>query len=149
MAHGVTKNKNQPAVPLLPEKLRWKKFLYAGIFLSFLFSHVDVGILAQSNEQVIMDFDINETKMGLLETGLYVGIVAGTIICPFLFSVMSPKILIAISSLLNGLFAVVIVIGNTDNYWIVFASRVIVGLFLSVLIQYFPVWIDLCAPPHL
>ncbi len=129
-------------MPLLPEKLRWKKFLYAGIFLSFLFSHVDVGILSQSNEQVIMDFYINETKMGLLETGLYVGIVAGTIICPILFSVMPPKILIAISCLLNGLFAVVIVIGNTDNYWIVFASRVIVGLFLSVLFQYFPVWID-------
>jgi len=87
--------------------------------------------------------------MGLLETGLYVGIVAGTIICPILFSVMSPKILIAISSILNGLFAVVIVIGNENNYWIVFASRVLVGLFLSVFIQYFPVWIDLCAPPHL
>jgi hypothetical protein len=50
--------------------------------------------------------------MGLLETGLYIGIVAGTIICPILFSVMSPKILIAIASLLNGVFAVVIVIGN-------------------------------------
>jgi hypothetical protein len=71
--------------------------------------------------------------MGLLETGLYVGIVAGTIICPILFSVMSPKILIAVSSLLNGLFAVVIVIGNENNYWIIFASRVLVGLFLVTL----------------
>ncbi len=115
-----------------PGKLRWIKFLYAGIFLCFLFSHVDVGILSQSNDQAIKDLVINESKMGLLETGLYVGIVAGTIICPILFSVMSPKILIAISSLLNGLFAVVIVIGNADNYWIVFASRVIVGLFLVI-----------------
>jgi hypothetical protein len=73
--------------------------------------------------------------MGLLETGLYVGIVAGTIICPILFSVMSPKILIAVSSLLNGLFAVVIVIGEEHNkyYSIIFASRVLVGLFLVTL----------------
>jgi uncharacterized membrane protein (DUF106 family) len=87
--------------------------------------------------------------MGLLESGLYIGIVAGTIICPFLFSVVSPKILISVASLLNGLFSVVISIGNSENYWIVLVSRVIVGLFLSVFIQYFPVWIDLCAPPHL
>jgi hypothetical protein len=46
---------------------------------------------------------------------------------------MSPKILIAVSSLLNGLFAVVIVIGNENNYWIIFASRVLVGLFLVTL----------------
>ncbi len=91
-----------------------------------------MGILSQSNDQAIKDLVINESKMGLLETGLYVGIVAGTIICPILFSVMSPKVLIAISSLLNGLFAVVIVIGNANNYWIVFASRVIVGLFLVI-----------------
>ena len=68
--------------------------------------------------------------MGLLETGLYIGIVAGTIICPILFSVMSPKILIVIASLLNGLFAVVIVKGDILNYWIIFGSRVLVGLFL-------------------
>ena len=68
--------------------------------------------------------------MGLLETGLYIGIVAGTIICPILFSVMSPKILIVIASLLNGLFAVVIVKGDVLNYWIIFGSRVLVGLFL-------------------
>ena len=68
--------------------------------------------------------------MGLLETGLYIGIVAGTIICPILFSVMSPKILIVIASLLNGLFALVIVKGDILNYWIIFGSRVLVGLFL-------------------
>ena len=73
---------------------------------------------------------INESKMGLLETGLYIGIVAGTIICPILFSVMSPKTLISLASLLNGVFAVVIVIGSENTYWIVFGSRVLVGLFL-------------------
>ncbi len=84
-----------------------------------------------------------------METALYVGIVAGTIICPILFSVMSPKTLIAVATLLNGLFAVVIAFGTEMNYWIIFGSRVLVGLSLSVFIQYFPVWIDLCAPPKL
>ena len=70
--------------------------------------------------------------MGLLETALYVGIVAGTIICPILFSIMSPKILISIATILNGLFAVVIAFGNEKNYWIIFGSRVFVGLFLVI-----------------
>ncbi len=53
--------------------------------MCFLFSHVDVGILSQSNDKVKEKFDIDEGLMGLLETALYVGIVAGTIICPILF----------------------------------------------------------------
>ena len=53
--------------------------------MCFLFSHVDVGVLSQSNDKVIHTMLINESKMGLLETGLYIGIVAGTIICPILF----------------------------------------------------------------
>jgi MFS-type transporter involved in bile tolerance (Atg22 family) len=84
MAHGAT-TRTKPAVALPPEKLRWVKLLYAGIFMCFLFSHIDVGILSQSNDKAVEDLEINESKMGLLETGLYVGIVAGTIICPVLF----------------------------------------------------------------
>ena len=130
MAHGAATKRTQPVVALPPEKLRWIKILYAGIFMCFLFSHVDVGVLSQSNDKVIDTMVITEGKMGLLETGLYIGIVAGTIICPILFSVMSPKTLISLASLLNGLFAVVIVIGSENTYWIVFGSRVLVGLFL-------------------
>lgn len=132
-----------------PEKLRWIKLLYSAIFLCFLFSHIDVGILSQSSGEAKDHLKITESQMGLLETGLYIGIVAGTILCPLMFSVISPKVLIILASILNGLFAIVIVLGNSETYWIVFGSRVIVGLFLSVFILYFPVWIDLCAPPHL
>jgi len=85
MAHGAASNRAYPAVALPPEKLRWIKILYSGIFMCFLFSHVDVGILSQSNDKVKEKFDIDESLMGLLETALYVGIVAGTIICPILF----------------------------------------------------------------
>jgi len=67
--------------------------------------------------------------LGLLETGMYVGIVIGTVLCPFLFKVMSPKVLIAIASILNGAFATVIAIPHVP-YAVIFASRVMVGLFL-------------------
>lgn len=149
MAHGTATKENQALVKLPPEKLRWIKLLYSGIFLCFLFSHIDVGILSQSSDEAIQRLKISESQIGLLETGLYIGIVAGTILCPLIFSLMSPKILIILASILNGLFAAVIVIGNPETFWIVFGSRVLVGLFLSVFILYFPVWIDLCAPPHL
>ncbi len=103
--------------------------------MCFLFSHVDVGILSEANNKAIKDLGINKSLMGLLASGLYAGIVAGTIICPILFSVISPKILIAVSSLLNGVFAVVIVFGQDINYWVIFASRVLVGFFLVTLYQ--------------
>jgi hypothetical protein len=60
---------------------------------------------------------------------MYIGIVLGTILCPLLFKVMSPKILIALAALLNGAFATVIAIPGV-SYNLIFASRVIVGLFL-------------------
>lgn len=78
--------------------------------------------------------------MGLLETGMYIGIVAGSIIMPFLFNIISPKLLIVGATILNA--GSVAVFSLTDNYWAIFASRIGVGLFLSVFIIYFPVWID-------
>jgi small basic protein len=60
---------------------------------------------------------------------MYIGIVIGTIVCPILFNFMSPKVLIAISACLNGAFATVIAIPNT-SYVLIFASRIVVGLFL-------------------
>lgn len=107
----------------------WTKFLYSAIFLCFLFSHIDVGILSQSNEEARGDLGISEDQLGLLETAMYIGIVIGTILCPFLFKVMSPKLLIAISACLNGAFATVIAIPEVP-YEAIFASRVLVGLFL-------------------
>ena len=122
----------------------WTNFLYSAIFLCFLFSHIDVGILSQSNEEARMDLGITEDQLGLLETALYIGIVLGTILCPLLFNVMSPKVLIALAALLNGAFATVIAIPGV-SYYLIFASRVIVGLFLvSTCSHNFPLSADLC-----
>jgi predicted MFS family arabinose efflux permease len=84
--------------------------------------------------------------MGLLETGMYIGIVIGSVLCPFLFAKLSPKPLIIIACILNA--CSVSVFSLTTSFWLIFASRILVGLFLSVFIIYFPVWIDQCAPPE-
>ena len=82
--------------------------------------------------------------MGLLETAMYIGIVIGSTICPYVFSKVTPKYVIISAVLLNA--AAVSIFSITTSYWTIFASRVGVGMFLSVFIIFFPVWIDSCAP---
>lgn len=103
-----------------------------------------MGILSFASERIQHDLNISEGQMGLLETGMYIGIVTGSVIMPFLFNIISPKLLIIGATILNA--ASVAVFSITDNYWAIFASRILVGLFISVFIIYFPVWIDQCAP---
>lgn len=103
-----------------------------------------MGIMSFASERIQHDLNISEGQMGLLETGMYIGIVTGSVIMPFLFNIISPKLLIIGATILNA--ASVAVFSVTENYWAIFASRIMVGLFLSVFIIYFPVWIDQCAP---
>ena len=48
--------------------------------------HIDNGVLAVSNEAIKKDLNISESGMGLLQSGLYVGNVIGSIISPVLFA---------------------------------------------------------------
>ena len=48
--------------------------------------HIDNGVLAVSNEAIKKDLNITESDMGLLQSGLYVGNVIGSIISPVLFA---------------------------------------------------------------
>jgi predicted MFS family arabinose efflux permease len=106
--------------------------------------HLDNGILAVSNETIKKDLGIEESDMGLLQSGLYVGNVIGSILSPVLFAKMQAKNIIVGSSILNALF--VGVFAFTKNFWILFATRSFVGFFQVMFVIYFPVWIDLCAP---
>jgi MFS family permease len=103
-----------------------------------------MGILSFASEKIEHDLKITEGQMGLLETGMYIGIVSGSIIMPFLFKILSPKWLIVAATILNA--TAVSVFSLIENFWLIFASRIAVGLFLSVFIIFFPVWIDQCAP---
>ena len=120
-------------------------YLYLLIVFCYLFCHIDLGILAVSNENIIKSMDIEESAMGLLATGLYIGNVVGSLICPFLFAKMKAKYLIVAAGIVNA--GAVAVFTFIQDYWIVFASRIVVGLAQVVFIIYFPVWIDQQAPP--
>ena len=58
---------------------------------------------------------------------------------------MKPKTVIVAAAIFNAL--AVGVFSVTKSYWIIFASRALVGFFQVVFVIYFPVWIDLCSPP--
>lgn len=120
--------------------------LYLVIVFSYLFCHIDLGILAVSNDAIIKTLDINESGMGLLATGLYVGNVAGSLLCPFLFSKLKAKHILVTAAVLNAAFVAVFTF--VTDYWIIFGSRVAVGFFQVMFIIYFPVWIDQQAPPR-
>ena len=70
---------------------------------------------------------VNESDVGLLATGLYIGNVIGSLICPWLFSKFQSKYIIIGATILNGLS--VCIFALTTQYWVIFGSRCLAGLF--------------------
>jgi len=101
--------------------------LYLTIITSFMICHLDNGILAVSNENIKKDLNITEADMGLLSSGLYAGNVVGSILSPLIFAKIQPKKTIVVSAILNGITVGVFAI--TKSFWLIFASRVLVGFF--------------------
>jgi MFS family permease len=120
-------------------------YLYLVIIFCYLFCHIDLGILAVSNDAIIKKLEITEGDMGLLATALYIGNVAGSLLCPVLFAKLKAKHVLVVSAVMNA--GAVCVFTFVNNYWIIFASRLVTGLFQVPFIIYFPVWIDQQAPP--
>jgi MFS family permease len=123
-------------------------YLYLVVLLTYLCCQIDTGIFAVANDAMIKYLgDISESDMGLLATALYIGNVVGAVFCPLLFSKVNAKYILIVSAIMNGLF--VSVFAFTSDFWIVFGSRVIVGVFEVMFEIYFPVWVDLHAPKKL
>lgn len=118
--------------------------LYLVTLMCYLFCHIDLGILAVSNASIIKSLDIDESAMGLLATGLYIGNVTGSLLCPFLFAHLKAKHILVTAAIFNALFVGVFTF--TQDYWIVFGSRIAVGFFQVMFVIYLPVWIDQQAP---
>lgn len=70
---------------------------------------------------------MEEAEVGLLATGLYIGNVAGSLICPILFSKFKAKHVIVTAAILNAVAVSIFAI--VENYWVIFASRMLTGLF--------------------
>ena len=107
--------------------------------------HIDNGILGIAKEPIKKDLNITESNIGLLQSGLYIGNVLGSVISPKLFAKIEAKKTMVASAILNGLF--VSAFAYIKNFWVLLVTRVLVGLFQGMFVIYFPVWIDLCAPP--
>lgn len=120
------------------------KYLYILIAFCYLACHIDLGILAVSTDAIRLNLNITSSQMGLLASALYLGNVLGSLLGPFIFGKIKAKNIIVISSIMNALM--VAVFNFVTNYWILFSSRVLVGLFQVMFVIYFPVWIDQHAP---
>ena len=116
------------------------------IVFCYIFCHIDNGILAVCNESLGKDLGVSDSDVGLISAAVYVGNVVGSLLTPKLLTLMKPKTAIVGAAILNSL--AVGVFSITKNYWIIFASRALVGFFQVVFVIYFPVWIDLCSPPQ-
>jgi hypothetical protein len=71
---------------------------------------------------------MTESQLGLIEASMYVGIIFGSLVCPFLFAKFSPKLLIMGALLFNSL--AVSSWAVTDNYWTLAGFRVLNGFVL-------------------
>lgn len=101
--------------------------LYIFIVLSYLVDHLDLGIFAVSATEIQEDLDITESDIGLLESALYIGNIIGSLLCPVLFRVIHPKILILVATVFNALLLLPFCF--TSYYWVLFGTRILVGLF--------------------
>ena len=103
-----------------------------------------MGIFAVAPEDMAKFLNCELSDVGLISTALYIGIVASSLICPFLFAKLKAKHIVVAAAIINAL--TVAVFALVENYWVIFASRILVGMSQGVFIIFSPVWIDLHAP---
>jgi MFS family permease len=107
--------------------------LYGTILLGYMMLHIDDGVLSVSSEGIIHDLDMSESKLGLVEAAMYIGILVGSIACPFLFAYVSAKWL-----LITAVFFNAIAVGSwvlTTNFVILALCRTLNGVFLVSIID--------------
>lgn len=90
--------------------------------------HIDDGVLSVASERIIKDLNMTESQLGFVEAALYIGIIIGSVLCPFLFSKLSPKILVITAVIFNA--STVASWSLTSNYWLLATFRTLNGIFL-------------------
>lgn len=83
--------------------------------------------MALCSEAIKFYFNVSESDVGLLATAAYIGNVIGTVIAPFLFAKLKAKHIIVVAAILNGLSVGAFSI--LENFWIIFATRILGGFF--------------------
>ena len=60
--------------------------LYLIVVSCYMICHIDNGILGIAKEPIKKDLNITESNIGLLQSGVYIGNVLGSMISPKLFA---------------------------------------------------------------
>ena len=123
---ALAKEQRPKAAPKLNPRVT--KVLFSAICLCYMLMHIDDGILSVASESIIKDLDIDESKLGLVEASMYVGIIFGSLVCPFLFSKFNPKFLVITAVIVNAVG--VSSWAYIDKYYILAAFRMLNGIFL-------------------
>lgn len=59
---------------------------------------------------------------------MYIGIIIGSLVCPFLFAKLNPKLLMMVAVVFNALAVASWAV--TDNFWVLASFRIVNGIFL-------------------
>lgn len=104
--------------------------------------HIDDGVLSVSSEGIIHDIGLTESQLGMIEAAMYIGIIIGSLVCPFLFTALSPKLLLIGAVLFNSL--AVSGWAFTQSFYLLSGFRVINGIFLVSNLSY--ILLKTCPP---
>ena len=101
--------------------------LYCSFVLCYLVCHIDLGIIAVSATDIQDYLGITEGDLGLIECALYIGNVLGSLVCALAYRKFQAKHVLIFAAVMNGLLLMVFTF--TKIYWLIFFSRVGVGIF--------------------
>lgn len=116
------------------------KWIFALISFTNILINLDHGILPACTTQVMKEYDIGETQLGVLGSIVYLGIIIMGIYVGRLYQKVNSKVmcLIGLICLTGSLFLFVM----SRIFWLAVASRFMTGVFQVFMLVYFPVWID-------
>jgi MFS family permease len=103
------------------------RMLFLTMCVAFLLIHMDDGILSLASEHIIRDLKFAEGDLGLIEAAVYLGIIVGCLVCPLLFTHLSPKLLVILD-----VFSISCCVSAWvffDSFWILAFARFMNGIF--------------------
>eukprot|EP01062_Namystynia_karyoxenos_P048277 TRINITY_DN3669_c0_g1_i1.p1 TRINITY_DN3669_c0_g1~~TRINITY_DN3669_c0_g1_i1.p1 ORF type:complete len:741 (+),score=270.39 TRINITY_DN3669_c0_g1_i1:103-2223(+) len=132
-----------------PFPLKTRRRVFILIFVTQLVVNYDSGALAamygdKTDRGIVHTFDLDQETKGLLASIVYPGLTVGCMVTGPLLQVVPPKLLLAVSLVLNTAFAAVFSVAPSSGF--LFAARCCVGVTQAVILVYGPVWTDQFAP---
>lgn len=131
-------------IPKGAQKLELKRSVRCCIYITFFFLNMcislDDGVIASCAEQVKYRMQIDDTKLGLLESASFVGIIVGSSLGIPILNAVNRKWLLIVASLFISLGVLVYIF--VTNLWAIIALRIVLGFARSFSAVYLPLWID-------